>query len=237
MRGKPGTKIALTLVRPGRDKPIEVTHDARDHRPEAGEVGGEGRRRHPSTSTPSPKAPAPTRARRSMAIDKSLGHKPLGYVVDLRDNGGGLLTQAIAVSDVFLDQRRDRLAARAREGRYRALLRQAPASDLAHGLPVVVLTNAGTASASEIVAGALQDHHRALVHGRAQLRQGIGPDADGPDAAPEHRAAPDHRALLHALGPLGAGGRDRARHRRAAAQRPRLQDAPACSAKPTCAAT
>ena len=58
-------------------------------------------------------------------IDKSLGHKPLGYVVDLRDNGGGLLSQAIEVSDAFLSYGRDRQPARARKGRYRALLRQA----------------------------------------------------------------------------------------------------------------
>ncbi|HEU0066549.1 MAG TPA: S41 family peptidase, partial [Sphingomonas sp.] len=104
------------------------------------------------------------------AIDRALGHKPLGYVVDLRDNGGGLLTQAIAVSDAFLD-RGEIVSQRGREktdiDRY-----YAKPGDDAKGLPVVVLTNAGTASASEIVAGALQDHHRGLVMGERSFGKG-----------------------------------------------------------------
>ncbi|MBB4085472.1 S41 family peptidase [Sphingomonas carotinifaciens] len=169
MRGKPGTKIALTLVRPGRDKPLEVTlvREVIVQRPVKWEVRGDVG--YININTFSENTGADTRAA-IMAIDKSLGHRPLGYVVDLRDNGGGLLTQAIAVSDAFLE-RGEIVSQRGREKsdieRY-----YAKAGDDAHGLPVIVLTNSGTASASEIVAGALQDHHRAIVMGERTFGKG-----------------------------------------------------------------
>jgi carboxyl-terminal processing protease len=105
-----------------------------------------------------------------MAIDKSLGHRPLGYVVDLRENGGGLLTQAIEVSDAFLDHG-EIVSQRGREKTDIERYYAKPGDD-AHGLPVVVLTDPGTASASEIVAGALQDHHRALIMGERSFGKG-----------------------------------------------------------------
>ncbi|WP_342658327.1 S41 family peptidase [Sphingomonas sp. NY01] len=169
MRGKPGTKIALTLVRPGRDRPLEVTlvREVIVQRPVKWEVRGDVG--YININTFSENTGADTRAA-IMAIDKSLGHRPLGYVVDLRDNGGGLLTQAIAVSDAFLE-RGEIVSQRGREKsdieRY-----YAKAGDDAHGLPVIVLTNSGTASASEIVAGALQDHHRAIVMGERTFGKG-----------------------------------------------------------------
>jgi len=169
MRGKPGTKISLTLVRPGRDKPIDVTmmREVIVQKPVKWEVRGQVG--YININTFSESTGADTRAA-IMAIDKSLGHHPLGYVVDLRDNGGGLLTQAIAVSDAFLDHG-EIVSQRGREKsdieRY-----YAKAGDDAHGLPVVVLTDSGTASASEIVAGALQDHHRALIMGERTFGKG-----------------------------------------------------------------
>jgi len=162
MRGKPGTKVTLTLIRSGRDKPIVVTlvREVIVQRPVKWEVKGDVG--YININTFSEQTGADTRAA-IMAIDKSLGHRPLGYVVDLRENGGGLLTQAIEVSDAFLD-RGEIVSQRGREKddieRYFAR----PGDD-AHGLPIIVLTDSGTASASEIVAGALQDHHRALVMG------------------------------------------------------------------------
>jgi carboxyl-terminal processing protease len=93
-----------------------------------------------------------------------------GFVIDLRNNPGGLLNQAIAVSDAFLDAGEitstrgrdlgDGQRWNAREG------------DLAEGLPIVVLINGGSASASEIVAGALQDHRRAVVIGTNSFGKG-----------------------------------------------------------------
>lgn len=169
MRGKPGTKISLTLVRPGRDKPLDVTmmREVIVQKPVKWEVRGDVG--YININTFSESTGADTRGA-IMAIDKSLGHRPLGYVVDLRDNGGGLLTQAIAVSDAFLDHG-EIVSQRGREKTDIERYYARPGDD-AHGLPVVVLTNPGTASASEIVAGALQDHHRALVMGERSFGKG-----------------------------------------------------------------
>ena len=169
MRGRPGSKVTLTLVRPGRDKPIEVTlvRELIVQRPVKWEVKGDVG--YININTFSEQTGADTRAA-IMAIDKSLGHKPLGYVVDLRENGGGLLTQAIAVSDAFLDHG-EIVSQRGREKDEIERYFAKPGDD-AKGLPVVVLTDAGTASASEIVAGALQDHHRALVMGERTFGKG-----------------------------------------------------------------
>lgn len=169
MRGQPGTKVTLTVVRPGRDKPMELTM-AREvivQKPVKWEVkNGVG---IININTFSASTGADTRAA-IMAIDKSLGHKPTGYIVDLRSNGGGLLTQAIEVSDAFLE--RGEIVSQ--RGREKADIERyyARAGDLAGGLPIIVLVDAGTASASEIVAGALQDHHRAIVMGERTFGKG-----------------------------------------------------------------
>jgi carboxyl-terminal processing protease len=94
----------------------------------------------------------------------------LGYIVDLRSNPGGSLDEAIRVSDAFLDSG-EVVSQRGREKddiqRY-----YAKPGDLTHGLPVIVLTDVGSASASEIVAGALQDHRRALIMGERTFGKG-----------------------------------------------------------------
>lgn len=169
MRGQPGTKVTLTIVRPGRDKPLELTM-AREiivQKPVKWEIkNGVG---VVNINTFSASTGADTRAA-IMAIDKSLGHKPTGYVIDLRSNGGGLLTQAIEVSDAFLE--RGEIVSQ--RGREKADIERyyARPGDVAGGLPIIVLVDAGTASASEIVAGALQDHHRAIVMGERTFGKG-----------------------------------------------------------------
>jgi len=96
--------------------------------------------------------------------------KMKGMILDLRDNPGGLLDQAVAVSDVFLDGG-EVVSQRGRDPqdiqRYNA-----KAGDLTHGLPMVVLINSGTASAAEIVSGALQDRHRAELVGLTSFGKG-----------------------------------------------------------------
>ncbi|MBA15953.1 MAG: peptidase S41 [Sphingomonas sp.] len=172
MRGPPGTKITLTVVRPGHDKPIDftLTRETIVQKPVKWEVrDGVG---IININTFSQNTGADTRAAVA-AIEKELGHPPLGYIVDLRNNGGGLLSQAIEVSDVFLDHGEivsQRGRTRADIERYYA--ESVVPGDLTHGLPIIVLIDAGTASASEIVAGALQDHHRGLVMGTTSFGKG-----------------------------------------------------------------
>ena len=169
MRGKPGTTIALTLVRPGRDKPLDVAmkREVIVQRPVKWELKGDVG--YININTFSEATGADTRGA-MMAIEKALGRRPLGYVVDLRDNGGGLLSQAIEVSDVFLE--RGEIVSQ--RGRERTDIERyfAKPGDAAKGAPVIVLVDAGTASASEIVAGALQDHHRAIVMGERTFGKG-----------------------------------------------------------------
>jgi carboxyl-terminal processing protease len=93
-----------------------------------------------------------------------------GYVIDLRNNPGGLLNQAISVSDAFLDQG-EIVSTRGRDLRD-SQRHNAKPGDLTGGKPLVVLINEGSASASEIVAGALQDHRRAIVVGAKSFGKG-----------------------------------------------------------------
>src|SRR6185369_4313446 len=98
------------------------------------------------------------------------GPKLKGYIVDLRNNPGGLLDQAISVSDTFLDQGAIVLTrGRNLEETQRSNARP---GDLADGKQIIVLINGGSASASEIVAGALQDHHRATIIGTRSFGKG-----------------------------------------------------------------
>jgi len=104
-------------------------------------------------------------------LKKDGGGKLAGYVLDLRNNPGGLLDQAISVSSEFLEKGKEVVSTRSRNPedtkRYNA-----HGSDMTDGLPVVVLINDGSASASEIVAGALQDHRRAILLGTKSFGKG-----------------------------------------------------------------
>ncbi len=169
MRGDPGTTIKVSLVRPGRDKPFDVslTRERIELRPVKWEVkDGIG---IVNINTFTGNVADQTKSA-LIAIDKATGGKPLGYVVDLRSNPGGLLDQAVEVSDAFLESG-EIVSQRGRDKgdieRY-----YARPGDMAHGLPIIVLVDAGTASASEIVAGALQDHRRALVMGVKSFGKG-----------------------------------------------------------------
>jgi carboxyl-terminal processing protease len=169
MRGKPGTSIMLTVVRPGRDKPFDVsiTRQIIEVKPVKWEVKG-------NVGVININAFSKTTGlsvRAAIAgIEKSLGGRPTGYVIDLRSNPGGLLDQAIEVSDAFLE-RGEIVSQRGRDKRDIERY-YAHAGDFTKGLPLVVLVDAGSASAAEIVAGALQDHHRALVMGERSFGKG-----------------------------------------------------------------
>jgi carboxyl-terminal processing protease len=103
-------------------------------------------------------------------IKAELGNRLIGYVLDLRNNPGGLLDQAIALSDLFLDKG-EIVSTRGRDESDTKRDNATP-GDVADGLPIVVLINGGSASASEIVAGALQDHKRAILLGTPSFGKG-----------------------------------------------------------------
>lgn len=169
MRGAPGTSIKLTIVRPGRDKPIDLTltREIIELKPVKWEVkNGVGVINIISFS-----ANTGADLRQAIrSIDKSIGHKPTGYILDLRSNPGGLLDEAVAVSDIFLE-RGEIVSQRGRQKGDVDRFYAKPGDD-AKGLPVIVLVDSGSASASEIVAGALQDQHRALVMGERSFGKG-----------------------------------------------------------------
>ncbi len=104
------------------------------------------------------------------ALHKELGEELSGIVLDLRNNPGGLLDQSIILADAFLDD--GRIVAIKSRGDSNERYHNASPGDMASGLPIVVLINGGSASASEIVAGALQDHGRAIVMGAKSFGKG-----------------------------------------------------------------
>jgi carboxyl-terminal processing protease len=169
MRGNPGTSVRLTIARPGRDRPFDVTItraiiDIPAVRSEVRDGVGI------ITVTTFSRVTTESAARAMADIERQLGHPPLGYVIDLRSNPGGLLDQAVGLSDLFLE--RGEIVSQ--RGRRRTDIERyyARPGDAAHGAPIIVLVDAGTASASEIVAAALQDHRRAVVMGERTFGKG-----------------------------------------------------------------
>ncbi len=169
MRGAPGTSIKLTIVRPGRDKPIELslTREIIQLKPVKWEV----KNNVGVITIVSFSANTGADLRQAIrSIDKAVGGKPTGYILDLRSNPGGLLDEAVAVSDSFLE--RGEIVSQRGRNKGDVERYYAKPGDDAKGLPVIVLVDAGSASASEIVAGALQDQHRALVMGERSFGKG-----------------------------------------------------------------
>jgi len=170
MRGKPGTSITLTIVREGEDKPLKI------------EII---------------RAVIKVQSVKSRVLDKNLGYIRIsqfqsktgddlikkinklrddmggdlrGLVLDLRNNPGGVLSAAVSVSDAFVEKGLIVYTeGRSRESEIRF---NATPGDILSGAPLVVLVNSGSASASEIVAGALQDHKRAIIMGKKTFGKG-----------------------------------------------------------------
>ncbi len=169
MRGPAGTPIKLTIVRPGRDKPFDVdlVREKIDLKPVKWEVKDNVGIININEFSANTGADVKDAVR---SITRALGHKPTGYILDLRSNPGGILGEAVSVSGAFLDGGEvvsDRGRQKSDIHRY-----YADRLDDTGGAPVIVLIDGGSASASEIVAGALQDHHRALVMGERSFGKG-----------------------------------------------------------------
>ena len=170
MRGERGSSIRLTIRREGTATPIELSLTRDVIRPQVVRARLEGGDVAYVRLT-SFNEQTEVGLRRALATLRTQSRDGLkGVVLDLRNNPGGLLDQAIQVSDDFLDQG-EIVSTRARRPED-AQRWNARTGDIAQGLPVVVLVNAGSASASEIVAGALQDHRRAIVMGVKSFGKG-----------------------------------------------------------------
>ena len=168
MRGKVGSDIKLTIVRDNK-KPFDVTLTRAVIKITSVRSRVEGKIGYVRVSQFNEQTEKGLKDEMA-SLKKTLGKDLQGIVLDLRNNPGGLLDQAIAVSDAFLDKG-EIVSTRSRKPedtqRYNAR-----SGDLASGLPVVVLINGGSASASEIVAGALQDHRRAILLGTKTFGKG-----------------------------------------------------------------
>src|SRR6266516_693778 len=190
MRGPVNTKIRLKIMRKGQDKPVDVSI-VRDiirvrsvrSSVEGGEIGYIRITQFNEQTTDGLK---------KALTDLSAQIPPeklKGFVVDLRNNPGGLLDQAISVSDAFLE-RGEIVSTRGRNAEETQRF-NARAGDLIHGKSLIVLINGGAASASEIVAGALQAHKRATVIGTRSFgkgsiqAKGISPDIEVLQEVPE----------------------------------------------------
>jgi len=171
MRGPVGSEIIITVVREGVDEPFDVSIIRDTIEIKAVKARTEGKTIVLRVSSFTSKTYPNLKDSLEKEIKAAGGLENVnGVVVDLRNNPGGLLNQAIRVSDAFLESgeivsTRGRAAGDAE--RYNAT-----PGDLTNGKPVVVLINGGSASASEIVAGALQDHHRAIIVGTKSFGKG-----------------------------------------------------------------
>ena len=171
MRGPVGSDIVVTIVREGVEEPFDLTLTRDTIKVSAVRARTEGdvvilR----VTSFTEQTYPNLEEGLKKQVEDLGGMDSVSGFIIDLRNNPGGLLTQAVAVSDAFLDAG-EIVSTRGRDPRDSDRY-NAEQGDLAEGKPVVVLINGGSASASEIVAGALQDHRRAIVVGTRSFGKG-----------------------------------------------------------------
>ena len=167
LRGAAGTSIKVTFLRDGEDaREVELTREVIKVNSVTGRLEGDYGYLRISTFNEN------TERELIENINKLKAEKPQlkGFILDLRNNGGGLLTAAVAVSDAFLE--RGEIVSQ--RGRKPENIERwwAKAGDLTNGLPLTVLINYGSASASEIVAGALKDHQRATIVGLTSFGKG-----------------------------------------------------------------
>ncbi len=171
MRGPVGSEIVITLVREGEAEPFDVSIIRDTIKLTAVRTRIQGDTVVLRVTTFNDQTYANLESGLEEKIEEVGGiDKINGIVIDLRNNPGGLLTQAIRVSDAFLEKG-EIVSTRGREIQDGERFNATP-GDLAKGKPIVVLINGGSASASEIVAGALQDHRRAIVVGTKSFGKG-----------------------------------------------------------------
>ena len=170
LRGAPGTKVKLRMLRPGVPEPRDVVLE----RAQIDVSAVSGRMLEPgygylriATFQGDTGLDVATQVRK---LQKASGRPLRGLVVDLRSNPGGVLAAAITAADAFLDNGVV-VTSRGRLSTSNATYQATP-GDLLEGAPIIALVDSGTASAAEVLAGALQDHHRAVVMGRRTFGKG-----------------------------------------------------------------
>lgn len=169
MRGKVGADIKLTILRKGTADPFDVTVTRAVIKITSVRSRIEGKVGYVRITSFTEQSDSGLKKAMDK-FDQELGDEMIGVVLDLRNNPGGLLDQAVAVSDAFLE-RGEIVSTRSRAAEDTSRYTARP-GDVAKGKPVVVLINGGSASASEIVAGALQDHKRAVILGTRSFGKG-----------------------------------------------------------------
>jgi carboxyl-terminal processing protease len=171
MRGEVGTDIVITVVREDVAEPFDLTLTRETIKITAVRSRVVGNVAVLRITTFSDQTYSGLEAELAKSVEEIGGmEKVTGFVIDLRNNPGGLLKQSILVSDAFLEKG-EIVSTRGREAADSTRENATP-GDLAMGKPIVVLINGGSASASEIVAGALQDHRRAIVVGTKSFGKG-----------------------------------------------------------------
>ncbi len=170
MRGERGTSLRLTIRRENTPTAIELTIVRDVIRPQIVRFRMEGNDIGYIRVTSFNEQTEANVRRALSSLRQQAGNNLRGLILDLRNNPGGLLDQAVQVTDSFLDQG-EIVSTRARRSED-AQRWNARSGDIANGLPMVVLINGGSASASEIVAGALQDHRRAVILGVRSFGKG-----------------------------------------------------------------
>ncbi len=169
LKGPKGTKVDIKVVRDRSGEPFDLTivRDIIKQNPIVSRVEGDfGYLRIRSFSEPTER----NLVKEIKKLDKEIPGGPKGYILDLRNNPGGLLDQAVGVSDLFLEGG-EIVSTRGRRPKD-TLREMGSPGDITKGRPVIVLINGGSASATEIVAGALQDRNRALLLGTKSFGKG-----------------------------------------------------------------
>ncbi len=169
MRGEPGTQIRLTIFREGREDPFDVTITRQiiDLKPVSWEVKDDIGIITVVSFSADVGADVAAAVR---GIKSQTRGRPKGLILDLRQNPGGLLDEAVNLSDLFLEKG-EIVSQRGRYAKDNEVYNAEP-GDIAKGLPIIVLIDEGSASASEIVAGALQDQRRGVVMGQRSFGKG-----------------------------------------------------------------
>jgi carboxyl-terminal processing protease len=171
MRGPPGTKIVLTIRRGGlSSQPFDVTLTRAIIRVQSVKWEQKGDIAYIRIGAFNEQTQVGLNKALAEAGEK-IGPKLIGYVIDLRSNPGGLLDEAVSVAGTFLENGKEVVSTRGRHKEEDQAM-SAKGGDKAHGKPIAVLINGGSASASEIVAGALQDHKRAILIGTKSFGKG-----------------------------------------------------------------